>query len=203
MQPTTTPMTPFRGRESLRVRGERSTFVWTLLSLPLSILVIGAVLQHQITYSELALLVTTPEIAALRRTHACLRLLQGLEFPTSKVQLVLNRHDARFHHGRAEVAWHLGAPIVGLIPFDHAAAERATAQQRPLVVDSNSRASRALLSLAEGIHTTRLRLPVEPGNAAGADRWWRRLLPGGTPDALRRPAQLPVAAGQGRRGQAW
>jgi Zn-dependent protease with chaperone function len=57
VQPTTTPMTPFRGRESLRVHGENATFVWTLLSLPLSILVIGAVLQHQVTYSQLALLV--------------------------------------------------------------------------------------------------------------------------------------------------
>src|SRR5207302_6954220 len=37
--------------------------------------------------AELALLVTTPEVPALRRTHACLRLLQGLEFPTSKLQL--------------------------------------------------------------------------------------------------------------------
>ena len=34
--------------------------------------------------AELALLVTTPEVAALRRTHACLRLLQGLEFPTQQ-----------------------------------------------------------------------------------------------------------------------
>ena len=45
--------------------------------------------------SELALLVTTPEIAALRRTHACLRLLQGLEFSTNKLQLVLNRVESK------------------------------------------------------------------------------------------------------------
>jgi Zn-dependent protease with chaperone function/uncharacterized RDD family membrane protein YckC len=74
VQPTTTPMTPFRGRESLRVRGERATFVWTLLSLPLSILIIGAVLQHQITYSELALLVV---VAMVYVAFARGRLLGG------------------------------------------------------------------------------------------------------------------------------
>jgi Zn-dependent protease with chaperone function/uncharacterized RDD family membrane protein YckC len=46
----------FSGRESLRVRGENATFVWTLLSLPLSIFVVGWVLQHQLSYTELVLL---------------------------------------------------------------------------------------------------------------------------------------------------
>ncbi|HEY0613393.1 MAG TPA: M48 family metalloprotease [Candidatus Elarobacter sp.] len=46
----------FSGRESLRVRGERSTFVLTLLSLPLTIVVLGWVFQHQITWQELALI---------------------------------------------------------------------------------------------------------------------------------------------------
>ena len=157
-----------------------------------------------LTSAAQVLLVSGSDLVGLWHARTALEQLERqLGIDRHDVQLVLNRHDARFHHGRAEVAWHLGAPVVGLIPFDHAAAERAIAQQRPLVVDSNSRASRALLSLAEGIHTARLRLPVEPGDAAGADRWWRRLLPGGTPDALRRPAQLPVAASQGRRGQAW
>jgi MinD-like ATPase involved in chromosome partitioning or flagellar assembly len=117
------------------------------------------------------------------------------------VQLVLNRHDARFHHGRAEVAWHLGAPVAAVIPFDHAAAQRAIAQQRPLVVESNSRASRAVLSLAEEIHTARLRIPVEARANAGTESWWRRLVPGGPGGAVKRPSPLPVAAhAQGRRG---
>src|SRR6185503_12210625 len=52
--------------------------------------------------SEIAMLVTTPEIAALRRTHACLRLLQGLEFPTTKLQLVLNRESSKTRVSAAE-----------------------------------------------------------------------------------------------------
>ena len=49
-------MNAFTGRESLRVRGENATFVLTLLSLPLSIFVVGWVLQHQLSYTELVLL---------------------------------------------------------------------------------------------------------------------------------------------------
>ena len=46
----------FSGRESLRVRGERATFVWTLLTLPVSILILGWLLQHHVTWQEIALL---------------------------------------------------------------------------------------------------------------------------------------------------
>jgi Zn-dependent protease with chaperone function len=46
----------FAGRESLRVRGERTTLVLTLCSLPLTIVVLGWVFQHQITWQELALI---------------------------------------------------------------------------------------------------------------------------------------------------
>ena len=78
------------------------------------------------------------------------------------VSLVLNRHDPRYHHGQSEVEWHLGAPIAAVVPFDHQASQRAIAEQRPLVVDPTSRASRALISLAERVHDGKLRLPIEP-----------------------------------------
>jgi len=150
------------------------------------------------------LLVSASDLVGLWHARTALHQLERqLGIERQNVQLVLNRHDPRFHHDRSEVAWHLGAPVVAVITFDHAAAQRAIAQQRPLVVDANSRASRAMLSLAEGVHTARLRLPVEPSVHAGADRWWRRLLPGGTAGSVNRSGQLPVAVAQGRRSQAW
>jgi Flp pilus assembly CpaE family ATPase len=150
------------------------------------------------------LLVAASDLVGLWHARTALdQLERHLGIDRQHVQLVLNRHDPRFHHGRAEVAWHLGAPVAAVIPFDHAAAQRAISQQRPLVVDANSRASRAVLSLAESVHTARLRLPVEPGVQAGADSWWRRLVPGRTAGTLRRAGQPPVAMAQGRRSQAW
>jgi len=69
--------------------------------------------------SELAMLVTTPEVAALRRTHACLRLLQGLEFSTSKLQLVLNRAESKTRVSAAEAIEALGHPVVWRIANDY------------------------------------------------------------------------------------
>src|SRR5260370_4701416 len=109
------------------------------------------------------LLVSGSDLVGLWHARTALdQLERQLGIDRYNVQLVLNRHDARFHHGSAEVAWHLGAQVAAVIPFDHAATERAIARQRPLVVESNSRASRAILSLAEEIHAARLRMPIEP-----------------------------------------
>jgi len=122
------------------------------------------------------------------------------------VSLVLNRYDARYHHSRAEVEWHLGAPVVAVIPFDHPATQRAIAEQRPLVVDPRSRASGPLLKLAEGLHAGKLRLPDAraPGDQRGS--WWRRLLPAGASVRSHKPLppqRVRLAANSSRRGQAW
>ena len=82
--------------------------------------------------AELAMLVTTPEIAALRRTHACLRLLQGLEFSTSKLQLVLNRFESKTRVSASEAVEALGHPITWRVANDYAAMQ-AGALGRPVV----------------------------------------------------------------------
>jgi Zn-dependent protease with chaperone function/uncharacterized RDD family membrane protein YckC len=64
----------FSGKESLRVRGERTAFVLTLASLPLSIFVLGWVFQHQIGRQEIALLLV---VAMLYVAFARGRLLGG------------------------------------------------------------------------------------------------------------------------------
>ncbi|HYW54667.1 MAG TPA: RDD family protein [Dongiaceae bacterium] len=48
--------TLFTGSESLRVRGERTTFVLTLCSLPVTVILLGWLLQHQVSWQEIALL---------------------------------------------------------------------------------------------------------------------------------------------------
>jgi MinD-like ATPase involved in chromosome partitioning or flagellar assembly len=154
--------------------------------------------------AQQVLLVSASDLVSLWHARTALdQLERQLGIERQNVQLVLNRHDGRFHHSGSEVAWHLGAPVTAVIPFDHAAAQRAISQQRPLIVDSNSRASRVLLGLAEGIHAARLRLPVEPRVHVGADNWWRRMLAGGTAAASRRPSSAPGQLSVGRRGQAW
>jgi Zn-dependent protease with chaperone function/uncharacterized RDD family membrane protein YckC len=48
--------TLFSGRESLRVRGERATFVFTLCSLPVTVALLGLLLAHTVSWRELTLL---------------------------------------------------------------------------------------------------------------------------------------------------
>ena len=82
--------------------------------------------------AELAMLVTTPEIAALRRTHACLRLLHGLEFSTSKLHLALNRAESKTRVSASEAIDALGHPVAWRIANDYAAMQNS-ALGRPVV----------------------------------------------------------------------
>jgi MinD-like ATPase involved in chromosome partitioning or flagellar assembly len=154
------------------------------------------------------LLVAGSDLVGLWHARTTLdQLERQLGIERQMVSLVLNRYDARHHHSRSEVEWHLGAPVVAVIPFDHHATQRAIAQQRPLVVDSASRASRPLLNLAERLHNGKLRLPDERTTGHTTASWWRRILSrrGGvgsnasTPEAQR----LRAAMRSSRRSQAW
>src|SRR5262249_32206872 len=88
--------------------------------------------------AELDLLVTTPEVPALRRTHACLRMLQGLDFPTHKVQLVLNRVASKTKISEAEAVDALAYPVTWRIANDYSAMQ-AAALGHPVVVGQPKR----------------------------------------------------------------
>jgi pilus assembly protein CpaE len=117
--------------------------------------------------SELAMLVTTPEIAALRRTHACLRLLQGLEFSTSKLQLVMNRVESRTRVSSSEAAEALGHPIAWRVANDYAAIQSSAIGSPVLLTDPNARLSKDIQAIARQL--TGVPAPVRTG-------WlpWRR-----------------------------
>jgi hypothetical protein len=105
------------------------------------------------------------------RARTSLGLMEShLHIDPSRVALVVNRHDPRFHHGRTEIEWALKASTACLIPYDHLNIERALATQRPAVLQRRGAAGRALLDLAERLHGGKLVLPPEPqapGRRAG------------------------------------
>jgi pilus assembly protein CpaE len=98
--------------------------------------------------AELAMLVTTPEVPALRRTHACLRLLQGLEFPTTKLQLVLNRESSKTRVTAAEAVEVLGHPIAWRVANDYAAMQAAALGQPAVLGQPKARLSRDIRLIA-------------------------------------------------------
>ena len=121
------------------------------------------------------LLVTAPDLVGLWHARTVLgQLERQVDIQPDRISLVVNRHDARHHHTRAEIEWHLGYPSAAVVPHDYTALQRAVAEQYPVVVDPSSRAGRALLGLAERLHKGRIRLPApqEHGESHGA---WSRL----------------------------
>jgi len=153
----------------------------------------GVATSHRaaLARAEHLILVSAADLVGLWHARTALDQLQRLlGIASTRVNLVLNRHDSHFHHTREEVDWHLGAPVAAVIPLDHAGMQRAIADQRPVVLDASSRSGRALVRLAEGMHEGKLQLPMESSRRArGA--WWRRLF-GRQPAPIvtRSPARL-------------
>ena len=112
------------------------------------------------------------DLAGLWHARTALGLLRThVPVAPERVALVVTRHDRRHHQGRAEIEWALRVPAAAVVPYDHGAAQRALAAQRPLVLEDRSRAGRALLDLAERIHAGGpIRLPQAEGNARRSHR---------------------------------
>ena len=119
--------------------------------------------------SALALLVTTPEGAALRRTQAYLRLLASLDYPMDKVQVILNRAMSKTGIEDDETEGILGMAISWRIRNDYAAMKGA-AQGRPAVVsDPRSPLAWSIRAIARQIAGLEVERPPLPR--------WRTWLP--------------------------
>jgi MinD-like ATPase involved in chromosome partitioning or flagellar assembly len=146
--------------------------------------------------ADQVLLVAAGDVVGLWHARSALGLLRGqLGLAPERIALIVNRHDARFHHGRAEIEWALGTPSAALIPYDHTGAERAIAEHRPMVLDQGSKAGFYLLDLAGRVHGGRIEPPPEPRRAR---RGWRIGLPWS--GRRRAPAVAPAVRGRQRYG---
>jgi Mrp family chromosome partitioning ATPase len=170
---------------------------WVILDVGPELLGIDvAAADHRAALSRAqhVLLVCAADLVGLWHARTALDQLERLVgIERRRVNLILNRHDLRFHHTRQEVEWHLGAPVVSVVPFDHAAAQRAIAEQRPLALDSSSRAARALVSLAERLNEGKLRVPSPP-DGRSRSAWWRRVFGRQRPQSADRSGLEPERA---------
>ena len=168
----------------------------------------AAVMAHRaaLGVAQHVLLVSRSDMVGLWHTRVALKQLEHqLSIEPAHVSLIVNRHDSRHHHSRSEIEWHLGVPIAAVIPFDHAATERAITDQSPLVLDGSSRAARAILDLAERLHAGHIHLPRTDSRAVRP--WWRRW-PARQPTSAAASSSEsdlePRLAASGRReGRAW
>lgn len=124
--------------------------------------------------SDLVLLLTLPEIAVLESTAKGLDvMLERLEYPKEKVQLVLNRSDSVAGLTHAEIAASLGQPLYHLIPSDGQALVAAANVGIPLVLKraKSGPAAEALLGLARRVagEASDSESPVIPATAPPAN----------------------------------
>lgn len=149
-----------------RLVGElRARYRYVLLDVGMDLLgTDGVVHRAALGLADQVLFVVAADLVGLWRAQTGLKLVQSsLGVSLDRVALVLNRHDRRCHHSRAEVEWALGVAMAAVVPNDPAGVQRAVAAQRPVVLEGQSRAGRALLDLAERLHGGEVRLPPEPG----------------------------------------
>jgi MinD-like ATPase involved in chromosome partitioning or flagellar assembly len=133
----------------------------------------GTVHRAAVGLSQQVLLVCSSDLVGLWRARTTLGLLQThLQVSLERVALVVNRHDPRFHHGRTEIEWALGAATACVVPYDHLGLERALAAQRPAVLGRGA-AGKALLDFAERLHGGKVVLASGPERADR--RRWPRL----------------------------
>lgn len=112
-----------------------------------------AVHRLAMNLAQQVLFVASADIPGLWRAHVGLEMLRAhLKIDPDRTALIINRHDRRYHHRRGEIEWALGKSSAAVIPYDHAAVQRAISAQRPLVLDRRSRSGRAFLELAGRIH---------------------------------------------------
>jgi len=125
----------------------------------------GSVHRAALSLTQQVLLVCSSDLVGLWRARATLGLLQThLQISPERVALIVNRHDPRFHHGRTEIEWALGAATAAVVPYDHLGMERALAAQRPAILGRGA-AGKVLLDLAERIHGGKVVLAPEPERA--------------------------------------
>lgn len=112
------------------------------------------------------LLVTTPDVPALRNARAALGVLDLLQLGRAKTHLVLNRATAASAVRRADVEATLGAPIWASLPSDDAVVTRSANEGLPVVdVAPGSRYGRAVALLARQLMPEEMRTAaVRPRN---------------------------------------
>ncbi|MBI4321029.1 MAG: AAA family ATPase [Chloroflexi bacterium] len=98
--------------------------------------------------STLIILVTTPEIPCIRRTKACLDLMQDWQYSEDKVKLVINKVDGHKGLSPEDIEYVLRYPAYWKLPFDTVADAVKGSGILCIHSDPKARISRDVLALS-------------------------------------------------------
>ena len=112
-------------------------------------------------YSNLILLVSTPDILAVYQVKRSLDVLQSLQFPLKMVKLILNRSESRGSVAWQEVRSALPCEIFSHVPSDGKTVGMALNRGIPCVVDSpKSKVAEAFLKMVPVLRREDLYVPA-------------------------------------------
>jgi pilus assembly protein CpaE len=116
--------------------------------------------------STTGLLISTPEIACLRRSRQCLTLLKSLGFSQDRLKLVLNRSSSKTSLNDEQATSVLAHPISWRIENDHTVLDAAAHGQPVVTCRPQSGFARGVRGMARQIAG----LPANPSKP-----WWQRI----------------------------
>lgn len=103
-------------------------------------------------YSNLILVVATPDILAVYQMKYCIELLQSLHYPLKMIKLVLNRAESRGGVAWQEVKEALTLDIFSLVPSDGKTVGMALNRGIPCVIDSpKTKVSESFMEMADNL----------------------------------------------------
>ncbi len=109
-------------------------------------------------------LVTTPEIPAIKNTKTFFDVTGALEYPSEKIKLVINQADRRGGIRPEDIEASIRHPVMAALPLDERVASTAINQGVPLTLTHrNSTLAAGILDLAR-----RLMLDLQPAPAVAA-----------------------------------
>ena len=112
-------------------------------------------------YSNLILLVATPDVLAVYQVKWCLDILQNLQFPLKMVKLILNRSESRGSVAWQEVRSALPCEIFSHIPSDGKTVGMALNRGIPCVIDSpKSKVAEAFLRMVHVLQREDVYVPA-------------------------------------------
>ena len=138
----------------------------------------AAVSAAALSAADQVVVVCPPDPAGMHQTYMALT-QAGPLIDRERAGLVVNRYEQRYHQANvASIEEALKLPLVGVLPLDHDAVQRALAEGRPVVSDRKSKLRRPLQDLAERVHGGRVEIEKERGRRVHL----------GSPGRLRRAA---------------
>jgi len=153
--------------------------------------VVNGVLSESLALADVVLVVTTPELPALRRATLMLQAAQAEDLPDGKLRLVLNREGLAGGISRADIGERLGMPVAVALPDDPALVAYSINRGFPLMQSHpKSLLARRIRELAGQLITTAQPTTSHPE----AEPLWRRAVASAAKQShLPRPLRLEGA----------